>query len=114
MNPSYATITTPGTYYFLPDYRQQTFELNVQVIVPGGVTASYGMNYTLTDPNWKPGNGYITPAVVWLPSLAFPAGSTASLNTPLTAPVAGLQLVVASVSGGAIYWNCLQGDFVGT
>lgn len=114
MNPSYATITVPGTYYFLPDYRQQSFELNVQVVVPGGVTASYLINYTLNDPNWKPGNGYTPPAVVWQPMLAFPSGSTASVNAPLASPVAGLQLVVASISGGAMQWNCLQGDFVGT
>ena len=113
-NPYNNTIIAPGTYVFLPDYRMVPFNLSNTVVVPGGTTASFLMNYTLVDPNFNPGNGYTPPPVVWLPTLAFPSGTTATTSWPMTSPVCGLQLVVASISGGPIYWNCIHGDFVGT
>jgi hypothetical protein len=54
------------------------------------------------------------PAVTWLATAGFPAGSTTTLLGAFTAPLAQLRLNVASISGGPVYFKCLQGGFVGT
>jgi hypothetical protein len=109
--PFYATITTAGNTIWLPDYNLAPFSANVLVVVPVGTTASYEVDYSLDDPNY-PIKGL--PAVTWLATAGFPAGSTTTLLGAFTAPLAQLRLNVASISGGPVYFKCLQGGFVGT
>lgn len=105
-NPFYATITAASTTTFLADWRIVPFQLNGIIYVPPGTTVSYGLNFTLDNPNPQP----TSPTPVWFPTLYAPVGSTGTINFNLLVPVHALQLVVASISGGPIYFKILQGD----
>jgi hypothetical protein len=111
-NPFYATVTAPGTTICMPDYRQATFNVNVQVVVPVGTTVSYEVDFSLDDPNLNLSSGL--PPQEWIALTGFPPGSTTTLNSAVQSPVAALRLNVASISGGPVYFKVLQGDFVGT
>jgi hypothetical protein len=108
--PINAVISAAGTYVFPMDYRQAPFNAAIEVNV-GVATVSYHVDFTLTDTNYPPTANAVQN---WDTLAAFPVASTTTLTSALQSPVAMLRLVVASLVGPPIYFNVLQGDFVGT
>lgn len=86
------------------DWRKDPFTATVQVYVGGGVTASYGLEYTLDDVQTMP------PANVrWVPEVAgmLPAGTTASGTARYSTPVCAVRINVASLAGGNLEMRVL-------
>lgn len=104
----YQLLTAPSTVVHLVDYQQSPFNLSYAVEVPGGVTISYTVLYTFDDPNdlaWTP---------IWLPDITNPAAQTATkagfYTTANSGPIRGLEVIVASISGGSARFVVLQGS----
>jgi hypothetical protein len=110
-SPIYAQITSNGTYIFPLDYRQATFNANMQVDVSGATGATYHVDYTLTDTNFPPAAA-LTPT--WTTATTWPVGSTTTIEGSIISPVAAVRIVLTGLSAGVVSVNILQGDFVGT
>lgn len=122
-NPYFNLITATGTFTYFPDFMQSPFNLSLQVGLASGVTASYTVSFTLDDINANTGAAltnntptsnapgdvnYIWP-VIWLPDPTLGTAQTASGYSYYSFPIRGLRLVVASMSGGNIQFDVLQG-----
>ena len=100
----YALITSTGTYGFSPDWQQSPFGMSYAIEVPGGVTTSFSLSYTLDDVN----------DLSWSPVLI--ADPTHGGSTVVTAfghysfPIRSLLVDVAALSGGSIRFAVLQGS----
>lgn len=109
--PIHATISAPGTYMFAVDDWITPFNVGWQVRVGSGVAASFSLNETLDPINPTVGDGYgvsVAPNPAWsaVSGPTFPATTTQSGQ--ITSPVRALQLVVTSLSGGALTVNIIQ------
>ena len=114
MQPKQITITAPGTYYWNPDWRITPFSAALEVVFGAGATATYEIDYTLTDINSVPNigfNGGTLPVVNWSPLPAFPVGGTVPNSGIITSPVQWVRIVVSAVTG-TIYFNGLQGESI--
>lgn len=104
-NPIKQVITGTGTSAPIAmNWRANPFNATVQVVLTGGTT-SFGLEYTLDDLAATP------PASVrWVGETTgnLPSGSTAGGTVRYTAPVCGLRLNVASLSGGNLEMRVLQ------
>ena len=95
-----AFTTTGAKTPWLPDSQQSPFNASFAVIVLG--TATYGVEYTLDDPN-----GSVTP--VWFADANLPAGQSASAVTNYMFPVQAIRVNIAAVTGGGVRIVGLQG-----
>lgn len=105
-NPVSRIISGTGTTAPVAfNYRQNPFAATVQVYVGGGVTTSYGLEYTLDDVQTTPAAN-----VRWCPEVAgmLPAGTTATGTARYSAPVCAVRLNVASLTGGNLEMRVLQ------
>ena len=104
----FATISATGIAGpFNLDSSISPFNANIQVWVPAsGVTASYSVEYTLDDLNLI--GGAANPNVRWSTFAAFPAASSATITSELTAPVSAIRVNVATLTGGSIELKILQ------
>ncbi len=107
-NPRYQLLTTAATYVHIPDFAQSPFNLSYVVEVPGGVTISYTVLYTVDDVNdltWTP---------LWLADITNAGAQTATKAGFYTdfnsGPIRGLEVIVASISGGNARFAVLQGS----
>jgi len=100
--PRTLNVTAPGTFVMDTDFMQSPFNAQWFVEVPGGVTASYTVNFTGDDLN-----GAATPT--WTADSVAGSAQTATKNNAYNAPIRGLQFVFTAVSGGAARVNLLQG-----
>ncbi len=100
----YLLITGVGTFGYVPDWQQSPFNLSYVIEVPAGTTISYTVLFTvddLTDPTWTP---------IWLPDITHAGALTATAAGKYNWPIRGLQLAVASISGGNARFAVLQGS----
>ena len=107
-NSRYLLMATAATYVHVPDWQQSPFNLSYVVEVPAGVTISYTVLYTLddvNDPTWTP---------IWLPDLTNASAQTATkagfYSEFNSGPIRGLEVIVASISGGSARFAILQGS----
>lgn len=70
------------------------FNVNVACVVGAGATASYKLQYTLSDVNVSDANA------LWFDSTDFPAATAASKVAPISAPVSRVRMVIATLTGG--------------
>lgn len=101
--PSYQRFTTTGakTPYIL-DYAQSPFNVSVQVVLEGASTATYGVQYTLDDPDetrWTP---------VWTDDANLPTGQTANGVSNYLFPVRAVRINIAAISG-TVRFTTIQG-----
>lgn len=83
------------------------FNVAIQVYVPGGVTVSYSVEYTLDDLTLS--NGQPNPNVRWVEDPEFPTGSIATITSNYIAPISAVRVNVASITGGSIEVKIRQG-----
>lgn len=116
-NPFYQTITTHASAsdgLYMADWAQTPFSLSYAVEVPGGVTTSFVVQYTLDDLN------DLTVTPTWI---ADPTNGTAKTGTvagfygPGTSgpgPIRALRVSVSSLSGGVatLRFAVLQGSTI--
>ena len=122
-NPFFNLITATGTYTYFPDFMQSPFNLSQQIGLASGVTASYSVSFTLDDINATtgaaltnntptsnaPGDVNYIWVTIWLPDPSLGTSQTASGYSYYQFPIRGLRLVVASLSGGNMQWDVIQG-----
>lgn len=86
------------------DWQQSPFGLSYAVEVPGAVTTSYTIQYTLDDVD--------DPLVTWLPDPTNASAQTGTVGGSYTFPIRGLRVNVSALSGGtaAIRLAVLQGS----
>lgn len=105
-NPIYKSYTTTGTKEACAlNFRSGPTNISVSAIVPGGTTASYSIQYTFTDLSFTSEAN-----ADWITDPQFPLASSATLVGNYIAPITGLRMVIASISGGPIRMNVIQGD----
>ena len=103
MNWVRQTISTTGTQTPISmDWRIAPFIANTALIVPAGVTVSATVEYTFDDVN--------DPSVVpvWIADATYGTVS-ATKERVYTAPYQFVRVNVASISGGDVYFEYLQG-----
>lgn len=115
--PIYQQIngTATGTAIIL-DSAQTPFNVSFAVEVQAS-TATFGVQFTLDNPNAAIDNGYpgylgtpMNTTVTWLSDATAPAGSTASVIGSYAFPIRALRCVVASASASTvIQFAVLQG-----
>jgi hypothetical protein len=84
------------------DWMQSPFNVSIQVVVLAGTTANFGVQYTMDDPN---GGGTVT----WTYDANIVSGTTTTAVGNYNFPVQAVRINVASISGGNIIFNVLQG-----
>lgn len=89
------------------DPAEVPFSASVQVYVGAGVTTTYSLEITL-DPLLNP-DGTTNANVRWVTDAGFPVGSSATLIKSYTAPIYGVRLNVATLTGGNLELKTLQG-----
>ncbi|CAH1677869.1 hypothetical protein [Chelatococcus sp.] len=105
-NPIYKSYTTTGTKEACAlNFRSGPTNISVAVVVPGGTTASYSVQYTFDDLSFTD-----VSAADWITDPQFPLASSATLVGNYIAPIAGLRVVIATLTGGPIRLKVLQGD----
>lgn len=108
-NPIYQSITTHTSGsdgLALVDWSQSPFNLGYAVEVPGGVTTSFIVQYTLDDVNdstWTP---------VWINDATNGTAKTGSVSGSYTFPIRALRVNVSSLTGGvaSLRFAVLQGS----
>lgn len=104
-NPAYIPITThTGTAdaQFNADWALRPFNLSYAVEVPGGVTISYTVQYTLDDVNdlsWTP---------VWIADPTNGSAQTATQGGFYSFPIRGLRVNVTALAGGTARLAVIQ------
>ena len=76
---------------------------NAQVAVTISGTVSYKLQWTLADSN------VADSAANWFDSTDIPSGTSASKTSIITAPVARIRLIIATLTGGSIILEVRQG-----
>jgi hypothetical protein len=106
-NPSYTVLSSATTFQVFVDWSQTPFNLTYVVEVPSGTTISYTIQYTVDDPN----NFQNEPAwtTLWIADPTNGTSKTATAAGFWSNPITGLQVTVASISGGAARLAVLQG-----
>jgi len=105
-NPIYKSYTTTGTKEACAlNFRSGPTNISVAVVVPGGTTASYSVQYTFDDLS-----STTEANADWITDPQFPLSSSATLVGNYIAPISGARVVIASISGGPIRLKILQGD----
>lgn len=102
-NRSDTPLTTNTTYQVWVDWTIAPPNLTYVVEVPSGVTISYTVQYTVDDPNntaWT---------VLWIADAVNGTSKTATAANNYTNPITGIQVTVASISGGNARLVVLQG-----
>jgi hypothetical protein len=75
------------------DFYQGAFSARVGVFIPGGSTATYGVEFCMDNVN----DSTITPR--WFPDATLPAGQTTSGTSSYTSPIQFVRVNIASLSG---------------
>lgn len=105
MNCVYQTYTTTGAKpWVIVDQAVGPFTMNVAAYIASG-TATYGIEYTLDDPNLEDPNDVTVR--VW-PDANAPTGTTTSKISPYSAPVRAVRVNIASISG-SLEFKVVQG-----
>jgi hypothetical protein len=102
-NPSYTLMSTATTYQTFVDWAQTPFNLTYVVQVPAGVTISYTVQFTVDNPN---ATDWVT---LWVADPTNGTSQTATKAGFWSNPIRGLQVTVASISGGTARFAVLQG-----
>lgn len=76
------------------------FAVAIQVYVPGGVTATYSVEYTLDELVLQ--DNTANPNVRWTTDPQFPIGTAATATGNYIVPVSAVRVNVATLSGGSI------------
>lgn len=82
------------------------FNVAIEVFVPGGVTTTYSVEYTLDPLNLSDWSA--NPNVRWITDPQFPVGSTATITSNYIAPISAVRVNVATLSGGSIEFKLRQ------
>ncbi len=103
--PNRLAITSPGTYVIGVDYLQDSFRVSVGIdLTSGSATGvSYTLSYALAnvlDPTISGWHYY--------PDVNLGNAQTTTQATQYTTPVTALQLIVASISAGTVYFEVVQ------
>jgi len=110
-NPFYKNITATGDTVWCTDWRISPFNASIAVVVPAGSTCTYEVDFTLDTINPTSSD---QPAVTWITSAQFPAGSTTTILSNVNQPVTGIRLHVTAINtaGGPILFKILQPDSI--
>lgn len=101
--PSSQRYTTTGAKLaYIMDYSQSPFNATVGVVLEGAATATYGVQYTLDNPN----DPAVTP--VWFDDVNLPAGQSANGVSNYMFPVYAVRINIAAISG-ALRFIVIQG-----
>ena len=76
------------------------FSVAIQVYVPGTVTTTYSVEYTLDDLMLQDNSA--TPCVRWTTDPQFPVGTAATATGNYIVPISAIRVNVATISGGSI------------
>lgn len=107
MRPVRYEVTTTGTTAIVPlDIYIAPFQVAVNVLVPGGVTTSYTLQYTYDDV-LAVGYDPAAPTSQWIDDTTMSA-EVASSGVNLTAPVTAIRLSVPTLTGGNIKLTVVQ------
>lgn len=99
--PYSVTFTTTGAKTpCVTDHQQSPFNASVGVVVLG--TATYGVQYTLDDPE-------NAAAAVWFDDANLPPGETASGVSNYMFPVRGIRVNISAIGGAGLRFVVLQG-----
>ncbi|MBB3411208.1 hypothetical protein FHT87_005161 [Rhizobium sp. BK316] len=97
----FVTVSATGTATVCNlDSTIAPFSVAIQVYVPGGVTTTYSVEYTLDDLLLQ--DNTANPNVRWTTDPQFPVGSSATITGNYIVPIAAVRLNVATITGGSI------------
>lgn len=97
-------VSTGPSAPVLLDWAQTPFNVSVFVEVPVGVTASFSVEETGSDPS------DLSHTPVWLTNANIGTGTATSSVTNYMFPIFATRLNVASISGGSIRLIVFQGQ----
>ncbi|API52855.1 hypothetical protein BMW22_15630 [Rhizobium leguminosarum] len=97
----FVTVSATGTATLCNlDSTIAPFNVAIQVYVPGGVTTTYSVEFTLDELMLQDGSA--NPNVRWTTDPQFPVASSATITGNYLFPIAAVRLNVATIAGGSI------------
>ena len=104
----FVTVSATGTATVCNlDSTIAPFSVAIQVYVPGGVTTTYSVEYTLDELVLQ--DGTANPNVRWTTDPQFPVGSSATITGNYLFNISAIRVNVATLSGGSLELKVRQG-----